>query len=134
MACKTCGGLVGEGGICLNPSCGGNDGVLNHAKKNQSNNKKNQNSSCWVATAYYGNSNHKEVELLREFRTILASVPVVGIATRLVNRFYHLVGRSAVGTFWATRLNGSTRNRIVVMISGCLLFCARQLAKLVVQK
>ena len=114
MACTRCGGMVGDGGLCLNPSCGGNDGILNNEPKSK------EKSSCWVATAYYGDSQHPKVQALRQLRNSLIESSIFGVPTKFLNKIYHLIGASSFGIWWVSRIHSQKFSLVRIISKLCL--------------
>lgn len=65
-------------------------------------------SGCWVATAYYKDPLHPEVEFLRSKRAEFLTSNTWGQITHWVNTIYFAIGRSAFGKWWATGASADT--------------------------
>ena len=64
--------------------------------------KRKQNAStCWIATAYFGSPRHPCVVRLRDFRTHCLSRPLIRPMMVTLNRAYQIVGRTSFGRWWA---------------------------------
>ena len=117
MACITCGDLVDGAGMCVGNcrSYGGNDGIHNNAPKKK-------NDTCWVATAYYDNSTHEQVQLLRSYRRHLIENTVIGPCVTKINRIYHRIGSSKFGQWWAKCTVPDKKFSLIRVVSYFLLF------------
>lgn len=65
-------------------------------------------SSCWIATAYYSDSYHPDVNQLRFFReSLINNRGVKGFLMLWFNRLYQFIGKSNFGKWWANGLRNS---------------------------
>lgn len=62
--------------------------------------KSGSNSSCWIATAYYGDLYHPKVVILRDFRDDLREQRFIGPVISLLNTFYYAIGKTTFGRWW----------------------------------
>ena len=60
-----------------------------------------EDSSCWVATAYFNDPYHADVETLRALRSRLRNNSVYRPAINTLDNVYHTIGRSKLGQKWA---------------------------------
>ena len=55
---------------------------------------------CWIATAYYGDVEHSDIQTLRIFRDKLCSGKWLGVIFRILTKGYYLTGQSSFGKWW----------------------------------
>lgn len=81
-----------------------------------------RSNSCWVATAYYGDTQHPAVNQLRQLRDqALVRWPTL----RRLNRLYYAIGRNTFGQWWAAQLSKGRWRPLVRSISALMLLIAR---------
>ena len=89
---------------------------------------------CWLATAYYGDSLHPDVVLLRRWReSSLTGSPMDmwGFIMPAVNSVYLRLGRTALGLWWAQHLRNpaSPVGNICRLSSKGILRCLLMIAR-----
>ncbi|HLG28957.1 MAG TPA: hypothetical protein VI387_01995 [Candidatus Brocadiales bacterium] len=57
--------------------------------------------NCWVTTAYYGDSSHPDIVILRKFLDTVMANNILRIAFQWLTRAYYAVGKTCFGRWWA---------------------------------
>lgn len=85
--------------------------------------------SCWIVTAYYGDSWHPDVCRIRELRDTFLTNPLLGDVVRYLNVLYLRFGRMKVGMAWRDSIQDQ-RSRFARPIAASMCRILLFLAKL----